>query len=161
MAETNESSQTPAGGGEGQQNTGGEQGASTEQPQAVEQAEGVPQSEGAKEINKDARMWAMFCHLAGLAGLLPIVPFFGGAIAALIIWQIKKDDYPFTDEQGKEALNFQISIVIYSVLLCLTCIGVVLLPAVIIFDVVFLLIAAVKANNGYHYRYPLTIRFIK
>ena len=164
MAETNESSQTPAGGGEGQQNTGGEQGATTEQPQAVEQAEAVPQGEGAKEINKDARMWAMFCHLAGLAALVPILPVFGGAIAALIIWQIKKDDYPFVDEQGKEALNFQISILIYGLvagLLILACVGAFLLPAVVIFDVVFLLIAAVKANNGHHYRYPLTIRFIK
>jgi hypothetical protein len=117
-----------------------------------------------KEANKDARMWAMFCHLAGLAGfVIPVI--ISGIIAPLIVWQIKKDEHPFIDENGKEALNFQISVGIYalvSTLLILAfCIGAILLVAVAIFDLVFLLIAAVKANNGYHYRYPLTIRFIK
>ena len=117
-----------------------------------------------RETNRDACMWAMFGHLAGLGGFLPLAPVLGGIIAPLIIWQIKKDQFPFVDEQGKEAVNFQISIVIYAIaaaLLCFACIGIALLPAVYIFDVVFLLIAAVKANNGEHYRYPLTIRFIK
>ena len=142
------------------ENAGGEQ---TEQPEAV------PETPESKEINKDARMWAMFCHLAGLAGLLPILPAIGCIVVPLIIWQIKKDDYPFVDEQGKEAVNFQISMVLYgligSVVCLITCIGSVLAPFVIaivyIVDFVFLLIAAVKANNGHHYRYPLTIRFIK
>ena len=78
--------------------------------------------------------------------------------------EIKKDEYPFVDDQGKEAVNFQISMLIYGIvagLLIFACVGVVLLPAVVIVDVIFLLIAAVKANNGEHYRYPLTIRFIK
>lgn len=117
-----------------------------------------------EELSKDARKWAMFCHLAGLAGLLPMTPVFGSVIAPLIIWQIKKDEFEFVDEQGKEALNFQISILIYAIaagLLCFACIGFFLLPAVYIFDMIFLLIAAVKANNGERYRYPLSIRFIK
>jgi uncharacterized Tic20 family protein len=120
--------------------------------------------EADEELNKDARMWAMFCHLAGLAGFVPIVPVFGSIIAPLIIWQVKKDGFKFVDEQGKEAVNFQISILIYALvagLLCFVCIGFVLLPAVYIFDLVFLLIAAIKANDGRQYRYPLTIRFIK
>ncbi len=117
-----------------------------------------------KEANRDARMWAMFCHLSGLALFIPVLPVIGNVIAPLIIWQIKKDDYPFVDEQGKEAVNFQLSILIYGIvagLLCFACIGFVLVPAVIVLDVIFLLIAAVKANDGYHYHYPLTIRFIK
>ena len=113
------------------------------------------------ESNSDARQWAMFCHLGGLAGLLPVIPVVGSIIAPLIIWQIKKDQFAFADEQGKEAVNFQISIGIYSLVLCLTCIGAVLLPVVVIFNLVFLLIAAFKANNGEHYRYPLCIRFFK
>jgi uncharacterized Tic20 family protein len=116
------------------------------------------------EMNKDARMWAMFCHIAGLAGLIPMTPVFGSIIAPLIIWQIKKDEFEFADEHGKEALNFQISILIYALgagLLCLACIGFFLLPVVYILDLIFLLIAAVKANNGEHYRYPICIRFIK
>jgi uncharacterized Tic20 family protein len=121
----------------------------------VQQAQRVEPSQPSKEIDKDARMWAMF---------LPVLPVIGNVIAPLIIWQIKKDDYPFVNEQGKEAVNFQISMLIYGLvagLLCFACIGLILLPAVVIVDVVFLLIAAVKANEGYHYRYPLTIRFIK
>jgi uncharacterized Tic20 family protein len=106
----------------------------------------------------------MFCHLAGIAGLLPVMPVIGSIIAPLVIWQIKKDGSEFLDRHGKEAVNFQISILIYALvagLLCFACIGFVLLPAVYIFDLVFLLIAAIKANNGEHYRYPLTIRFVK
>ena len=147
---------------EAQEKPGGEAGA--EQPEKVEQPVTVQPPEVSKEVDKDARMWAMFCHLAGLALFIPIIPIIGNVIGPLIIWQIKKDDYPFVDEQGKEAVNFQISMLIYGVIaaiLIFACIGAVLLPAVIIFDVVFLLIAAVKANNGHHYRYPLTIRFIK
>jgi uncharacterized Tic20 family protein len=57
-------------------------------------------------------MWAMFCHLAGLGGL--VVPAIGSVIAPLVIWQIKKDEFEFVDDQGKEAVNFQISILIYA-----------------------------------------------
>jgi len=117
-----------------------------------------------KETNSDARMWAMFCHLAGLALLLPVV--IGSVIGPLIIWLIKKEQYPFVDEQGKEAVNFQITMLIYGVvagLLIFACVGAVLLPAVIIVDIVLIIIAAIKANEGTHYRYPwpFIIRFIK
>ncbi|MHC4573240.1 MAG: DUF4870 domain-containing protein [Planctomycetota bacterium] len=128
----------------------------TEQPQAA------PPSEPTAELSKDARMWAMFCHLAGLAWF--VVPLIGNVVGPLIIWQIKKDEFPFVDEQGKEAVNFQVSMLIYGLvagLLCLACVGFFLLPAVVVIDLIFLLIAAVKANNGESYRYPLSIRFIK
>ena len=136
--------------------------APVEQEVCNEQAGTVHESPGSKEINKDARMWAMICHLAGLAGI--ILPASGNIVAPLIIWQIKKDNNPFIDEQGKEAVNFQISMSIYliaSIILSFMCIGVPLIIATIIVFFVFTLIAAVKANNGYHYRYPLTMRFIK
>ena len=115
-----------------------------------------------KEANRDARMWAMFSHLAGLAGL--VIPAIGCVIGPLVVWLIKKEEFPFVEEQGKEALNFQISMFIYGVvagLLCFACVGFVLAPLVGITDLVFLIIAAIKANDGQHYRYPLTIRLIK
>jgi hypothetical protein len=93
-----------------------------------------------------------------------VLPVVGNIVGPLVIWQLKKDEHPFVDQQGKEALNFQISITIYaliSVVLFFICIGPFLLAAVGVIDLVFLLIAAVKANNGQSYRYPLTIRFIK
>lgn len=119
-----------------------------------------------REPDKDARLWAMFAHLAGLAFLLPVVPIVGGVIGPLIIWLIKKEQYPFVDDQGKEALNFQITMLIYGVaagLLMMVCVGFILLPAVIIADIVLVVLAAIKANDGirYRYPYPLIIRFIK
>ena len=121
-------------------------------------------TEANEELSKDARMWAMFCHLGGLAWLVPIVPAFGGIIATLVVWQIKKNEFPSIDEHGKEAVNFQISMLLYAIIcipLCFICIGVFLLAAIGIVDIVFLLIAAIKANNGERYRYPISIRFIK
>jgi uncharacterized protein len=110
---------------------------------------------------KDARTWAMLCHVGAFAGY--IIPF-GHIIAPLVIWLIKKDESPFVDDQGKESLNFQISMSIYAiiaVLLTLVVIGAVLLIALVIFDVVMVIIAAVRANSGERYRYPLCMRLIK
>jgi uncharacterized Tic20 family protein len=151
MAETNEN---PA-----EQKTEAEQPVSPEQPVNSEQ----PLSPEQPEVSKDARMWSMFCHLAGLAGyVVPII--ISGIIAPLVVWQIKKEDDPFINDNGKEAVNFQISVGIYalvSIPLCFVCIGFIMLSAVAIFNLVFLIIAAIKANNGERYRYPLCIRFIK
>ena len=111
--------------------------------------------------SSDERMWGMLCHLSTFAGYL--IPF-GNILGPLVIWLIKKDEYAFVEDQGKEALNFQISIMIYSLvsgILVLAIIGLPLLIAVIIFDVVMTVIAAIKANGGEYYRYPLTIRFVK
>ena len=126
----------------------------------------VQDSPPSKETNTDARMWGMICHLAALAGI--VVPVIGCIIGPLIIWQIKKEEFPFVDKQGKEAVNFQISMSLYLLVsailwipLSFICIGVVIPVAISIIDLIFLLIAAVKANDGEHYRYPLSIRFIK
>jgi uncharacterized Tic20 family protein len=143
---------------EAEENAGGEQ---TEEPVSPEE----PKSVQEEEICKDARMWAMICHLAGLGWLIWwIVPLIGGVIGSLIVWQVKKDVHPFIDDSGKEACNFQISMLIYALiagLLCFACVGSVLLPTVMVVDIVFVIVAAIKANDGQHYRYPLTIRFIK
>jgi hypothetical protein len=111
--------------------------------------------------SKDACTWAMLCHIFGLGWC--IIPGIGGVIGSLIVWQIKKDQYPFVDVHGKEALNFQISMLIYgaiSFLLIFVICGAFLLPLVIIADIVFTIIAAIKAGQGESYRYPLSIRFV-
>ena len=112
--------------------------------------------------DRDTRMWAMFCHLAGLALLIGIPA--ANILGPLIIWQMKKEQHPFIDAHGKESMNFQISMFIYGLvagLLIFVCVGMVLLPAVIVADIIFVIIAGIKANDGQAYRYPLTIRFIK
>ena len=103
----------------------------------------------------------MFAHLAAIAGI--IVPF-GNIIGPLIIWQVKKDEFPFVDDQGKEALNFNITVAIAFVaalVLTLILIGVLLLPVIGVAWLVFTVIAAIKANEGVSYRYPVTLRLIK
>lgn len=135
----------------------------TPKPEESPPPEAVEQAQAGAEVTKEARIWAMFCHLAGLCGF--ILPFVGNVVGPLIVWQLKKDEHPFVDQHGKEALNFQLSMTIYAfvsmVLIAAFCIGAFLLAAVIILDLVFLLIAGVKANNGLYYRYPLTIHFVK
>ncbi|MCD4698689.1 MAG: DUF4870 domain-containing protein [Bacteroidales bacterium] len=109
---------------------------------------------------RDERMWGMFCHLSALAGF--IIPF-GSIIGPLIIWSMKKDEFPFVNEQGKEALNFQISITIYiiiSAILILVVVGILLLIALGIFQLIMIIIASIKANNGEKFVYPLSIKFI-
>ena len=103
---------------------------------------------------EQARQWAMFAHLSGL--LL-------GVIGPLIIYLVKKDEDPFVADQSREALNFHLALMIalfVSILAIFVIIGIFLLPVVIIGAWVFQIIAAVQANKGVWYRYPITIRFI-
>ena len=121
----------------------------------------TPQPEPSQVDSRDQNMWAMLCHLSTLAGF--IVPL-GNVIGPLVIWMIKKDVYPLVDDQGKEALNFQISMTIYYVIsgiLILILIGIPLLIGLALFSLVVTIIAMVKASDGVAYRYPLSIRFIK
>ena len=117
---------------------------------------------------KTVRTWCMLCHLSALAGLM--VPA-GNIFGPLVVWLIKKDESSEIDEHGKESLNFQISVFIYVAALSLLCfilmfviIGFLLIPVialVCIADVVLVIIASLKANEGQLYRYPLTLRLVK
>jgi len=114
------------------------------------------------DLTKDDKTWGMLCHVSTLCTFIGVP--FGGIIAPLIIWLIKKDEMKFVDYNGKEALNFQISILIYSLisaLLIFVIIGIILIILVLVVDIVLTIIAVVKANNGEYYEYPMTIRFIK
>jgi uncharacterized protein len=98
--------------------------------------------------------WGSFAHLGGILGFLP----------ALIIWLVFKDRGSFTNTEGKEALNFQITLVfgyIISGILVVVLIGAILAWVVWIAGVVFSIIAFLQAKDGKHYRYPFAIRLIK
>lgn len=119
-------------------------------------------SEATSGIPENARKLAMGCHLLALVGLLGNGV--GFLLGPLILWLVKKDDHPFIDEQGKEAINFQLTMfiaMIISAILLLVLIGFFLMFIVGILMVVFPIIGGIKANNGEHYRYPMTIRFLK
>ncbi len=117
--------------------------------------------EVAARSRSDETMWAMFCHLGGLFGF--IIPF-GNIIAPLAIWLIYRDKSPLVDDQGKESVNFQISLSIYLIaaaLMVLLAIGLFLVIGLFIFALVVIITAALRVRDGERYRYPLTIRFIQ
>ena len=114
-------------------------------------------------ISRIERQWAMGCHLIGLC-ILPVLPLIGGMVGVLVLWLMKREEGAFIDTQGKEALNFQISLFIYvsvSLLLFIIGIGVFLFFALMIFAVVCMVVAGVKASEGKAFRYPACIRFIR
>jgi uncharacterized Tic20 family protein len=114
-----------------------------------------------ESVDRDERRWAMLCHLSTLVGYC--VPF-GNVLAPLAIWHFKREGAPLVDDQGREALNFQLSMTLYLVvagILCLALIGIPLVLGLLLFDLIVVIIAAVEADTGQPYRYPLTIRFIK
>ena len=110
---------------------------------------------------KDEKLWGMLCHLSVFSGY--IIPL-GNIIAPLVIWLVKKDESDYVNYHGIQALNFQISILIYAIvsaLLVFIFIGVLMLIVVVVFNIVMIIIAAIKANQGEKYKYPLSIPFIK
>jgi hypothetical protein len=124
-------------------------------------------------ISAEERQWAMFAHLSALLGGIVTAGWAGSAgwfLGPLIIWQMKKDTMPFVSEQAKEALNFNILVsAIFVILWILTFvtlgIGILLTgPLMLIIGIaalVFVIIAAIKANQGIAYRYPVNFRLIK
>lgn len=106
-------------------------------------------------------MWASVAHISALAGL--IIPF-GNLLGPLIVWLIKRNELPFVDQQGKEALNFQISMTIYGLIsaaLIFVVIGIVTSIILAIAWLVLIIMATIKANEGVAYKYPLTFRLVK
>ena len=111
--------------------------------------------------SKDERTWAMLCHFSTYIGF--IFPF-GNIIVPLIIWLSKREDIPLVEDQGREVLNFQISMTIYFIIsgiLCIILIGIPILIGLIIFDFIITIVAAISANDGKYYRYPINLKLIK
>ncbi|HBK56561.1 MAG TPA: DUF4870 domain-containing protein [Xanthomonadales bacterium] len=110
----------------------------------------------------------MLAHLSTLSGL-----FTGGVgciVGPLVVWLVKKDTMPFVDDQGKEALNFNITVFLVGIVLTvLTVLSFFILsPLTILLGVaigiawlVLTIIALVKANDGVAYRYPFSLRLVK
>lgn len=116
----------------------------------------------APQVSKEEQNWAMVCHLSALAGFL--IPF-GNIFGPLIVWLMKRGEMPLVDRQGKEALNFQITVGI-AIAICIplmfVLIGIPLMFIIGIGALILTIMAAVKVSNGdFDYRYPLTIRLLK
>ena len=109
----------------------------------------------------DERTMAMAAHLAAFAGhLFP----FAHIIAPLIVWTMKRDTSAFVNDQGKESVNAQIAVTIYAAIcvpLCFIGIGIIMLIALWLANVILVIIAAMAAYEGRAYRYPLILRLVK
>ncbi len=111
-------------------------------------------SDAAAAPTQDEKTMALIAHLGGIIT---------GPLAALIIWLIKKDDSEFVGDQAKEALNFQITVFLASIvssILVIVVIGIFLLLAVAIADIVLCIVAGLKAMEGQRYRYPWALRLV-
>lgn len=128
-----------------------------------------PGTRGSEASDAEARNWAAGAHLSSLVGLLGIPSILG----PLVVWLVKREDHPFVADQSREALNFQISVLVYAivgviaaVIFAIATLGMglfVVLPAAAIFVVGVLLLpvyAAFRASDGEPYRYPFTLRLI-
>jgi len=110
----------------------------------------------------------MACHLSALAGF--VLPF-GNVLGPLLVWQIKKNEIPAVEPHGKASLNFQLTVLIVTLIagiiafaLSFVCIGFLLIPVVALLPVagmIFAVIAGIKANNGEPYRYPYMWEMVK
>jgi len=130
-----------------------------QQPQYAQQPPYAPQP-GTGALTPDERTWGGAAHWTALvAGLFGGLSFLG----PLIVMLVKGNDSPWIRRQSVESLNFQISIMIYAIvsaILIIALVGLILLPIVGIFWLVFTIIGSVKASAGEDYRYPLTIRMV-
>ncbi|MDJ0498277.1 MAG: DUF4870 domain-containing protein [Acidimicrobiia bacterium] len=109
-------------------------------------------------VSQDSRNLATVSHLSGFAVFLGVPPIVG----PLLVWLLKKDD-PWVEYHAKEALNFNISFMIYGLVAALAIIllvGLLLLPAVVIGWFILTIKAAIRTSNGEYYRYPMTMRFV-
>jgi uncharacterized protein len=114
-----------------------------------------------KLLTESERNWAMLCHLSAFSGFF--FPF-GGIIGPLIFWLSRKDDSVWVNLNGKAALNFNLSVLMYVILslpLMLIIIGIPIVIALGILKIVCITIASIKAARGEIFRYPLTIPFFQ
>ncbi|MBD2413821.1 hypothetical protein FACHB389_24305 [Nostoc calcicola FACHB-389] len=153
-----------------------------------------------KKPKQQMRIWAMLCHLSALLAwiLVLLLVFIGiplylplNLFAPLMIWRFQKAKYAWIDFQGKESLNFQISLTFYTLIFIaisllfvivsfslavttnnkvnevkitldsLLIVMISLISLVLILQSFLVTFAAIKAYNGEHYRYPLTIRVLR
>ena len=112
--------------------------------------------------SSDVQTWNVLCHATALSGIFLHAA--GFILGPLIVWLAKRGESPEIDANGKESLNFQLSMLIYDVIaliLCLVLIGIPILILLWVINIVLVIVASIQASQGKFYRYPMTIRLIK
>ncbi len=119
-------------------------------------------------LSNDERTWALLGHLSAFSAFFTAG--FGCVLGPLVVWLVKRDSLPFAADQAREALNFNLTALIVWIALWIITIGTfgigifLTLPlglALLCVWIVLTIVAAINANNGQTYRYPLTLRLIK
>lgn len=108
----------------------------------------------------DERRWAMWVHLSGLVGYVVGLVFLG----PLIIWCAKRDESEFLDAQGRQALNFSITVTLMwgvTWLLSFVVIGFLIMPVLAVFHVACVVLATMSASRGEPFEYPVAITFVR
>jgi hypothetical protein len=111
--------------------------------------------------DSESRTWAMLCHLSALAQFIGVP--FGFLLGPLVFWLIKRNDSPLVDQEGKKALNFQLTVFIAflaCIPLILILVGIFLIMMLVVLDAIFVIIASIKISNGEAFEYPFSIKFI-
>lgn len=117
--------------------------------------------DGIRQLLEAERNWAMLCHLSAFAGFF--FPF-GAIIGPLICWLSRKDESQWVNQNGRNSLNFQLSMLLYMILtapLCIIIVGIPILIFLILMKIICIIIASVKASKGEDFRYPIAIPFIQ
>lgn len=112
-------------------------------------------------LSETERNWSMLCHLSAFAGFF--FPF-GGVIGPLICWLTRKDESAWININGRNAINFHISILLYIILaipLVFIVVGIPIMLALGTLKIVCIIIASVKASKGELFKYPLAIPFVQ
>ena len=118
-------------------------------------------SEQVTTLSKEAKNMGVLVYASSFAGY--VIPL-GSILGPLIVWLMKRDEFEFANQCGKNCVNFKISLFIYvtiSAILVLVGVGVLLLAGLALFDIICTIIAMIKASEGIAYQYPLSIRFLK
>src|SRR5438270_6702096 len=119
------------------------------------------QSSAAPTSSISVRTWCVLAHATALVGFL--VPVAGHIVGPLIVWLAKRQDSAEIDAHGKESINFQISMLIWNIvagILVLVVIGIPILILLHVLNIIFVIVASIRASEGKLYRYPLSIRLI-
>ncbi len=116
--------------------------------------------------SSEERTYGLFLHLVGLLSLASIPVPVAGLIGSAIMWKVKSDTSPYLDDHGRDAVNFQISLLVYHIAFAILIVPTLGLSTLGYFVTLVLALVgcirgAMASNRGEYYRYPMTIRFLK
>lgn len=118
-------------------------------------------TEEVQVLTRDEKNMGIAIHASSFAGYM--IPF-GSILGPLVVWLMKRDEIAFVDKCGRNCLNFKLSLMIYmmvSAVLMFVGIGFIMVGILAILDIVFTIIAVMKASEGISYQYPMSIKFLK